>query len=304
MFSTRSGAVRLCLVVVIGLIVLKVVVAVVTGSISVLAQAVDSFLDLFAVAIIFFSILIAAKPADYEHPFGHGKAENIAAVGQAMLVLTAGGLIIYSAVRRIIAGVPIELAEAGIGVMLASIIVSIFLSRHLFKVSRATDSIALEACARNIAADVYSAAAVLAGLVAVRFTGLNILDPVIALVVALVILKAAYDILRRSFGGLIDVRLPKAEEDEIRSCIMEQSGQLVGFHELRTRKAGNQRFIEFHLVMPKNVSVEEAHRVCDHLEQEIENRLQHTSVTIYVEPCSTECDQCSVPCSLRERDLS
>jgi len=299
MFSTRSGAVRLCLVVVIGLIVLKVVVAVVTGSISVLAQAVDSFLDLFAVAIIFFSILIAAKPADYEHPFGHGKAENIAAVGQAMLVLTAGGLIIYSAVRRIIAGVPIELAEAGIGVMLASIIVSIFLSRHLFKVSQATDSIALEAFARNIAADVYSAAAVLAGLVAVRFTGLNILDPIIALVVALVILKAAYDILRKSFGGLIDVRLPKAEEDEIRSCIMEHGGELVGFCELRTRKAGSQRFIEFHLVMPKNVSVEEAHRVCDYLEQEIENRLQHTSVTIHVEPCSTECDQCSVSCSLR-----
>ena len=80
---------------------------------------------------------------------------------------------------------------------------------------------------------------------------------------------------------------------------MEHGGELVGFHELRTRKAGNQRFIEFHLVMPKNVSVEEAHRVCDHLEQEIENRLQHTSVTIHVEPCSTECDQCSVSCSLR-----
>jgi cation diffusion facilitator family transporter len=300
MFSTRSGAVKLSLIVVIGLTLLKVAVAVITGSISVLAQAADSFLDLFAVAITFFSIRIAAKPADYEHPFGHGKAENIAAVGQAMLVLTAGGLIIYSAVRRIIAGVPIELAEAGIGVMLASIIVSIFLSRHLFKVSRATDSIALEACARNIAADVYSAAAVLAGLVAVRFTGLNILDPIIALVVALVILKAAYDILRKSFGGLIDVRLPKAEEDAIRSSIMEHSGQLVGFHELRTRKAGSQRFIEFHLVMPKNVSVEEAHRVCDQIEQDIENRLQHTSVTIHVEPCNTECDQCSVSCSPRK----
>ena len=300
MFSTTSGAVKLSLIVVIGLTVLKVAVAVITGSISIFAQAADSFFDLFAVAITFFAVGIAAKPADKEHPFGHGKVEDIAAIVQAVLILTVGGLIIYSAIRRIITGVTVELTEIGIGVMLVSIIASIFLSRHLLKVSQATGSIALEANARNIAADVYSAAGVLVGLAAVRFTGLSILDPIVALVVALVILKAAYDILRKSFGGLIDVRLPQAEEDEIRSCIMEHGGELVGFHKLRTRRAGNQRFIEFHLVMPKNVSVEEAHRVCDHLEQEIENRLQHTSVTIHVEPCSTECDQCSVSCSLRK----
>jgi cation diffusion facilitator family transporter len=299
-FSTRSGAVKLSLVVIIGLTVLKVTVAVITGSISIFAQAADSFFDLFAVAVTFLAVIIAAKPADEEHPFGHGKVEDIAAIVQAVLIFTVGGLIIYSAIRRIITGVTVELTEAGIGIMLVSIIVSIFLSRHLLKVSQATGSTALEANARNIAVDVYSAAGVLAGLAAVRFTGLSIIDPIVALVVALVILKTAYDILRKSFGGLIDVKLPKAEEDAIRSSIMEHSGQVVGFHELRTRKAGNQRFIEFHLVMPKNVSVEEAHRVCDQIEQDIENRLQHTSITIHVEPCNTECDQCSISCSLRK----
>jgi len=167
MFSTRSGAARLSLVVVIGLFVLKVVAAAITGSISILAQAADSFLDLFAIVVTFFAINIATKPADEEHPFGHGKVENIAAIVQAMLIFTAGGLIIYSAVRRIITGATIELTEAGIGVMLVSIIASIFLSRHLLKVSRTIDSIALQATARNIAADVYSAAAVLAGLIAI-----------------------------------------------------------------------------------------------------------------------------------------
>ncbi len=210
MFSTRVGAARLSLAVVIGLIILKVAVGVLTGSISILAQAADSFLDLFAVAIIFFAINVANKPADEEHPFGHGKVENIAAIVQAMLIFTAGGLIIYSAVHRIIAGTTVELTEAGIGVMLVSIIASIFLSRHLLKVSRATDSIALQATAHNIAADVYSAAAVLVGLIAIRFTRLNILDPIIALLVSLFILKVAYDVLRRSFGGLIDVKLPVA----------------------------------------------------------------------------------------------
>jgi len=299
MFSTRSGAAKLSLVVVIGLIVLKVVVAVITGSISILAQAVDSFLDLFAMAITLFAVGMAIRPADEEHPFGHGKVEGISAIVQAVLIFTAGGLIIYSAVHRIIVGVTIELTEAGMGIMLVSIIVSVLLSRHLLKVSRTTDSIALEASARNIAADVYSAAGVLAGLVVIRFTGLNILDPIIALLVALLILKAAYDVLRKSFGGLIDVRLPKREEGEIMSCIMEHGGELVGFHKLRTRKAGSQRYIDLHLVMPKNASLEEAHRMCDHLEQDIENRLRRASITIHVEPCSIECNQCSISCNLR-----
>jgi cation diffusion facilitator family transporter len=184
--------------------------------------------------------------------------------------------------------------------MLVSIIASIFLSRHLLKVSRTVDSIALQAIAHNIAADVYSAAAVLAGLIAIRFTGLNILDPIIALLVALLILKVAYDVLRRSFGGLIDVKLPEAEEGTIRSCIMEHGGELVGFHELRTRKAGSWRFIDLHLVVPKYASVEQAHSFCDHLELDIETRLSYTSVTIHIEPCTIECDQCSVPCSLRK----
>jgi len=299
MFSSQSGAAKLALVVVIGLIALKVVVAVITGSISILAQAMDSFLDLFAVVITLFAVSIATKPADEKHPFGHGKVENIAAIVQAVLIFIAGGLIIYSAVHRIIVGATIELTEAGIGVMLVSIIVSIFLSRHLLKVSQAVDSIALQANARNIAADVYSAAAVLAGLVAVRFTGLNILDPIIAMAVALFILKVGYDVLSKSFGGLIDVRLPEAEERVIRECIMEYDSEVVSFHQLRTRKVGNQRHIDLHLVLPKDVSVEEAHQMCDHLELTIANRLSHTSVTIHVEPCDEKCDQCSISCTTK-----
>ncbi len=300
MFSTRGGAAKLALAVVLGLVVLKAIIATITGSISILAQTADSFLDLLAVAITIFSIGIAAKPADEAHPFGHGKMENISAVVQAILIFTAGGLIIYSAVNRIVSGAVIELTEAGIGVMVVSIVVSILLSRHLLKVSRATDSLALEAIAHNIAADVYSAAGVLAGLVVIRFTELVILDPIIALAVSLIIIKSAYNVIRKSFGGLIDVKLPKKEEAEIKSCLKEHVGQLVGFHELRTRKAGSQRFIELHLVMPKNTSVEEAHRMCDHLEQDLENKLNNTNVTIHIEPCTVECNQCSVPCSLRK----
>lgn len=300
MFSTRDGAAKLALGVVIGLVGLKVVVGVITGSLSVLAQAADSFLDLVAISITFFAVRIAVKPADREHPFGHGKVENVAAVVQAILIFTAGSLIIYSAITRMIAGTPVVLTEAGIGVMLVSIVASIFLSRHLRKVSKSADSMALEANAHNIATDVYSAAAVMAGLITVRFTGLSIIDPVIALLVSLFIFKVAFDVLRKSFGDLMDIKLPEAEENTIRLSIIEHGGEIVGFHKLRTRKSGNQRYVDLHMVMPKEVSLEDAHRLCDHLEEDIGDKLRNTSVTIHVEPCGEECHQCYVKCESRK----
>ncbi len=302
MFSTAKGVIKLSLIVIITLVALKLVAAVITGGISIIAQVVDSLLDVIAISITLFAVKVAAKPADKEHPFGHGKVENIAGVGQAALIFTAGGLIIFTAVRRIITGATLELTEVGIGVMIASVIASIFLSRHLHKVARATDSIALEANAHNIATDVYSASAVMGGLIAIRLTGLNILDPIIALGVSALIIKAAYGVLKKSFGPLIDTRLPQAEEDAIESCIVEQGYQLVDFHDLRTRKSGAQRYVELHLTVPKDVSVEEAHQVCNRLEQCIKARLPNTSVTIHIEPCGGECKQCTISCTLRDRN--
>ncbi len=300
MFATRSSAAKLSLGVVIVLIAFKVAVGVITGSISVLAQAADSFLDLFAITITFLAVVIATRPADEEHPFGHGKVENIAAVAQAVLIFVAGGLIIYSAIRRIITGTTLEMTEAGIGVMLVSIVASIFLSKYLLKVSRATDSVALEANARNIAADVYSAAGVLVGLIIIRFTGLTVIDPIIALLVSLIIFKSAYEVLRKSFGGLLDVKLPETEENVIRDAIIEHVGELVDYHKLRTRKAGSQRYVDLHLVMPRNISLEDAHRMCDHLEQDIKNKLNQASVTIHVEPCDEKYEQCPISPGLRK----
>ena len=297
MFSTKTGAAKLSLIAIIILIALKVAVGVATGSIGIIAQAVDSFLDLFAVVITLLSIRIATKPADMEHPFGHGKVENISGMVQAGLILIAGGLVVYTAIHRIIGGAEVKLTEAGIGVMLVSIIVSIFLSRYLLKVARATDSIALEANAHNIAADIYSASGVLAGLAIIRFTGLDVLDPIIALGVAIIIFRTAYLVARKSFGGLVDMSLPPSEQAEIETSIMEHFGELIDFHELRTRKAGDQRYVDLHLTMPKNISLEEAHQMCDHLEKDIESKLAHTTVTIHVEPCEKECEECTDPCS-------
>jgi cation diffusion facilitator family transporter len=298
-FSTKAGATKLLIGVVVGLIIFKVVVSLLTGSISILAQAADSLLDLFAGLITFFAIRIAAKPADAEHPYGHGKAEDIAGVVQGILIFITGGLIIYSAIDRIIKGSSIALTEAGIAVMAVSIVVSIFLSRHLMNVSRRTGSVALEANARNIAADVYSASAVLVGLAIVRFTGINIIDPILAIGVAIYILKIAIDTIRRPVSGLLDETLPSSQQAVIEECLRKHSREVSGFHALRTRRAGNKSYIDLHLVMAKDIRLEQAHQICDRIEFEISSTLHEASVTIHAEPCDNECEQCAAICSRR-----
>lgn len=300
MFSTPVGAARLFLATVISLIILKIAVGFLTGSISIWAQVADSSLDFLAAIITFLTVGFSAKPADEEHPFGHGKMEDIAAAIQAVLLLGAATSIIYAAFSRIITGSAIQATETGIGVMLFSMVVSILLSRHLFRVAKKTGSVALEANAHNMTGDIYSTAGVMVGLVAVRLTGLTIIDPILALLVALLILRMAYRVSVIAIGGLLDVRLPKAEEQAIISSISEHTTQLAGFHEVRTRKSGSMRFVDLHLMLPKNTSVEDAHKMCDHLEEDIKGKLSNASVTIHVEPCETECATCQVTaCSLR-----
>jgi cation diffusion facilitator family transporter len=302
-FSTPARAARLLLATVLGLFVVKVLVGVFTGSISIWAQAVDSSLDIFAVVVTFLTVGYSAKPADREHPFGHGKVEAIAAGIQAVLLLGASTAIAYSAIQRIINGAAVEYAPAGVAVMFVSMVTSFLMSRHLFKVARATGSIALEANASNIRSDVYSTGGVLLGLAIVSiWKNLTIIDPILALLVVLIILRATYRVGRLAFHELVDVKLPEDEEKKIRQAITEHfGGEVVNFHRLRTRKAGNQRYIDLHLVMPKQVSIEEAHEMCDHLEKDMRNRLLRTDVTIHVEPCDGKCEACQLKCEKRKK---
>jgi len=288
MFSTKTGAAKLLIGTVFGLVVLKLVVGWFTGSISVLAQAADSLLDILAGVITFSAIRIAATPADKEHPYGHGKVEDIAGMLQGILIAVVAGLIIYSSVRRIITGTSIELAVAGIAVMAVSIIVSFFLSRHLLKVARSTASVALEANAHNISADIYSALAVLVAMVAVRLTGYSVIDPIIAIGVAIYLLRIAFNTVRKPLSGLIDAKLPHSQETAIRACLAKHSQSVLGYHALRTRRSGSQCYIDLHLVMNKDVSLQQAHDVCDMIEMEIDSNLPGANVTIHVEPTGIE----------------
>jgi cation diffusion facilitator family transporter len=299
--ATKEGAAKLSIFAVSLLIAMKVAASIVTGSIAIRADAIHSAIDLFGVIVGYIGIRISTKPPDERHPFGHGKAENIAGVVIAGLIFIAAGTIAYQAISRLISGAAVELVTIGIYVTAAALAINLAVSWYALRVARATDSLALEATARDMFADVLSSGAVLVGLILVRLTGIAILDPIVALLVAAIIIRTAYLTMKKSFGGLMDIKLPQAEEDEIIACIREHSDLIAGFHNIRTRKAGSQRYIDFHLVVSKHLSVEQAHQLCDKIELEIENRLSDTSVTIHVEPCDGNCEQCSTSPDLCQR---
>lgn len=299
--TTKEGVAKLSIFIISLLIVVKVIASVITGSIGIRADAIHSAIDLLCAVIGLVGIRIAGKPPDEQHAFGHGKAENIAGVAIAGLIFFTAGTIIYQAVQRLVDGVTLELVAVGIYVTAAAIVINAVISWYASKVARSSDSVALGATARDLLADMLSSCAVLIGLIIVRLTGLSILDPIVALLVAILIVRTAYLTLKESFSGLIDTRLPEAEEEAIRLCIIEYSNRIVGFHHIRTRKAGSLRHVDLHLIMPREASVDKAHEVCDRIEEDIERRLQNVDVAIHIEPCTDECDYCSVICTLRKR---
>ena len=272
------------------LIVMKVIVGILSGSISILSEAIHSFMDLLAAIIAFFSVRISDTPADERHPYGHGKFENISGVIEAILIFIASGWIIIEAVRKMLYPHAIEKIGLGIVVMTISAAVNFFVSRRLYKVAKSTDSIALEADALHLKVDVYTSLGVAAGLFLMLildyFTNsplVHYLDPVIAIVVALLILRESFILFKKAYAPLLDEALSEEEVERIKALIGRYCSETVNYHGLRTRKAGNYRYVDFHLNVPAVMSVKEAHDLCDAIEEEIKSTLGHTEVTIHVE---------------------
>ena len=291
----------LSVVVIMLLIALKAVTGVLTGSIGIRADAIHSAIDVSGALIGLLGIRISRRPPDAEHAFGHGKAEAIAGAVIATLIFFAAGWIIYEAVTRLTTGGDIESLGLGIYVTGAAVVINLLIARYALRVARSHESLALEATARDMQADVLSSCAVLVGLLLVRVTGYSVADPIVSLLVAALIARTGFVTMKQAFDGLMDRRLPPEEEDIIKECISNYQGELAGFHQLQTRRVGNERHIYLHLVLPKNSSVEEAHNVCDDLEACIGRRLQRADVNIHVEPCNEDCVNCDASCDLRDK---
>lgn len=284
----KVRAARISIVSNTSLVLLKLTVGLTMASVSVISEAVHSMMDLLAALIANFSVRKAVEPADKEHPYGHGKYENLSGVVEAALIFLAAAIIVYEAVSRLLEGGMVEFVDYGIAVMAVSAAVNFFVSRYLYRVAREEESIALEADALHLRTDVWTSLGIMAGLVAIRITGINELDPLIALGVAVLIVRAAWDLTKRSGMDLLDTCLSEEEEQIIRNALDKHSEAFLGYHSMRTRKAGSEKYVDLHLVVKYSTTVDEAHRIAEEVEREIEAALPRTDVTIHLEPCDKE----------------
>jgi len=266
------------------LIMMKIIAGILSGAVSILSEAIHSTMDLLASCIAFFSVSYSGKPADKKHPYGHGKIENISGIIEGILIFIAAGLIITKAIKKIIQPEPLSETNIAMLVMFISAITNIIISSILYKVAKKEDSIALEADALHLKTDVYTSAGVGAGILLIKLTGLHILDPVIAILVAALIIKEAYHLCLKAFRSLLDEKLPDHEEEAISQVINKYSNEIINYHDLKTRKAGNQRYVELHIVVNPLMTVEESHAICDHIENELNEIMGNISVNIHIEP--------------------
>jgi cation diffusion facilitator family transporter len=265
------------------LVVLKLVVGSLSGSISILSEAIHSANDLLAAIIAWWSVRISDRPPDEEHPYGHGKIESISGAVEAGLIIVAAIWIIYEAVQKIAHPTEVDHLWLGILIMAFSGIINVVVSRHLFKIAAQEDSLALKADAAHLSADVYTSVGVAAGLVIVWITGWHIVDPLAAIAVAVFILKIGWNLIHDAGSHLLDARLPLEETDSIGN-ILDADPRVRSWHELRTRKAGSQRHIDVHIVVDTHTSLTEAHTIADDLERAIAARLHPAHVVIHVDP--------------------
>ncbi len=265
----------------------KLAVGLMTGSASILSTAADSAVDLFASMVALFSVRVSGRPADREHPYGHGKIENMSGAIEAMLILLAAIFIIHESVDKLRNPQPVSNVMLGVYVMGFSVLIDVAVSRHLFKVARETDSIALEADAHHLGTDVWTSAGVFLGMVAIKLTGWHMLDPLIALAVALMIMKVAFSLTWKAAAPLLDARLPDDELKELEDIVM-RTPRIVGYHKLRTRKSGPYREIDFHLIVPAKMSVVEAHGIANSIEDQMRAKFANTNVVTHIEPDTAE----------------
>ena len=269
------------------LTLLKLMAGVLTGSISVLSEAMHSAVDLIASGIALFAVRAADLPPDEDHPYGHGKIESLSGVAEALLIFLAGAYIIFEAVHRLWSREGPEHPDLAMIVMSISAVVNIFISQHLFKEAKATESIALEADAQHLRSDVWTSLGVIFGLGLVRWSGLAWIDSAAAIAVALFILHTSWKLTRGALNPLLDSQLPQDDIDAVKE-ILTNDPAVYDFHKLRTRRSGSSRYIDAHVLMEDSLTLLESHDLTEALEDRIRKRLPNVQVTLHTEPYHAE----------------
>ncbi len=255
-----------------------------TGSVGLLSDALESFVNLGAALLALWMLRVAVGPPDEKHPFGYSKAEYFSAVAEGVMILVAALAIVVTALPRVFAPQPIEAFGAGLGISLAATAVNLGVALVLLRASKKHHSIALEADAHHLLTDVWTSIGIVVGVGAIALTGWLVLDPLIGIGVAFYIVWTGVGVMRRSLWGLMDRALPENELEGIRAVLEPYKSKGMDYHALRTRRAGRRRLVELHLLVPGAMSVNEGHRLAEEIEDKIRVFLPGTAVLTHLEP--------------------
>jgi cation diffusion facilitator family transporter len=276
------------------LVALKLVSGFLMGSVAVWSEAIHSGIDLVAALMARYSVQKSGEPADKDHRYGHGKFENLSGMLEGALIFGVAAWIIYQGALKFIHPSEVKIIYVGMAIMGFSAILNYYVSRRLAAVAKKTDSLALEADAYHLRTDVWTSAGVFIALGLIQLLGAEYgwLDPAVAMVVAMFIIHAAYDITTRSTEGLLDKSLPEAEMKLIEQVVKSYGGNVLNFHKLRARKMGSERQIDLHLVVPMNLSIKDGHSLVEELERDIKKELPGSIIVVHIEPCDENCERC------------
>ncbi len=268
----------------IAVLALKLLAWWLTGSIALLSDAMESVVNVVAAMLAFFAVSIAGKPPDDKHPFGHKKAEYLSAVVEGTLIVLAALLIIREAVLAFPSPHIEQAPIRGVAVNVLATTVNGVWGILLLRAGRRHASPALEASAKHLFTDIITSVGVVAGVLLALATGKLILDPIIAILVALNILWEGWKVIRNSVDGLMDATLSEPDLKAVRSTIEANLGLALEYHDLRGRRSGNMIFVEFHLVVDGEMSVSEAHDICDDIEAALIEEFPGSVFVIHLEP--------------------
>lgn len=294
----RSEASGYALASTVFLTALKLTVGVLSGSAAVFSEGLHSSLDLVSAGLSFFTVREAGKPADDDHPYGHGKIETFSSLIEALFLVVAAGAMIYEGCSQITNPRPLQYEGLAIVTIFISLLVSYFMYRHNRKAAAAVESSALQVNALHFLTDVIASGAILVGLLVLRLTGWLIIDALLAFAVAAYILVVSARQVRVAVLELLDTQLPEHEIHRVRDLLETFKDKMIEAHDLRTRRSGSTRHIDFHLVCCGAMSVNESHAVCDQIEAKILEEFPAASVNIHVEPCEPEKTFCSATCQV------
>lgn len=286
--KTKLAAIGLSIGTAFFLTVFKLSIGVITHSLGLIASAVDSLMDVLVSSVNFIAVKEADKPADREHLYGHGKIESLAGLFQSVIISASGLYLLFEAVKRLIRGVELAHLPVAIGVMVVSMVLTFFLVLRLKRIMKETGSIIVGTEALHFATDFLTNGGVILALVLVRLTGSSLWDLGIAFVIACYILWQSFKILRAAVDELLDRALPAEEEEEIEQIILTYDPRVVGFHNLRTRKIGHQRFIDFHFEIRDEENFSRAHELTEALIKRIQERFPGADVTVHFDPAGSD----------------